>query len=174
MSEEIGIILREAVPDDAKDILSMMEQVNSETEFLALDEAELLLPPETLSEELSYMYESNNNLLLLAINEGTIVGTASVKADSQFRLSHVGEVGISILQEYWGMGLGTLMLEEIINWAKEMGVLFRLELDVQVRNERAVHLYQKMGFQIEAVMPRGTRTDLGEFLDVYKMSYLIE
>ncbi|EME8252349.1 GNAT family N-acetyltransferase [Enterococcus faecium] len=174
MSEEIGIILREAVPDDAKDILSMMEQVNSETEFLALDEAELLLPPETLSEELSYMYESNNNLLLLAINEGTIVGTASVKADSQFRLSHVGEVGISILQEYWGMGLGTLMLEEIINWAKEMGVLFRLELDVQVRNERAVHLYQKMGFQIEEVMPRGARTDLGEFLDVYKMSYLIE
>ncbi|MCO5433614.1 GNAT family N-acetyltransferase [Enterococcus faecium] len=174
MSEEIGIILREAVPDDAKDILSMMEQVNSETEFLALDEAELLLPPETLSEELSYMYESNNNLLLLAINEGTIVGTASVKADSQFRLSHVGEVGISILQEYWGMGLGTLMLEEIINWAKEMGVLFRLELDVQVRNERAVHLYQKMGFQIEAVMPRGARTDLGEFLDIYKMSYLIE
>ncbi len=50
------------------------------------------------------MYESNNNLLLLAINEGTIVGTASVKADSQFRLSHVGEVGISILQEYWGNG----------------------------------------------------------------------
>ncbi|WP_288647903.1 GNAT family protein [uncultured Enterococcus sp.] len=174
MSEEIGIILREAVPDDAKDILSMMEQVNSETEFLALNEAELLLPPETLSEELSYMYESNNNLLLLAINEGTIVGTASVKADSQFRLSHVGEVGISILQEYWGMGLGTLMLEEIINWAKEMGVLFRLELDVQVRNERAVRLYQKMGFQIEAVMPRRARTDLGEFLDVYKMSYLIE
>ena len=101
MSEEIGIILREAVPKDAKDILSMMEQVNSETEFLALDEAELLLPPETLSEELGYMYESNNNLLLLALNEGTIVGTASVKADSQFRLSHVGEVGISILQEYW-------------------------------------------------------------------------
>ena len=172
MSEEVGIILREAVPGDAKDILLMMGQVNKETEFLVLDEAELLLPPETLEEELDYIYESNNNLLLLAIYEGTIIGTASVKADSQFRLSHVGEVGISILQEYWGMG--TLMLEEIISWAKEMGVLFRLELDVQVRNERAVHLYRKMGFQIEAVMPRGARTDLGEFLDVYKMSYLIE
>lgn len=124
MSEEVGIILREAVPGDAKDILLMMGQVNKETEFLVLDEAELLLPPETLEEELDYIYESNNNLLLLAIYEGTIIGTASVKADSQFRLSHVGEVGISILQEYWGMGLGTLMLEEIISWAKEMGVLF--------------------------------------------------
>lgn len=173
MSEEVGIILREAVPGDAKDILLMMGQVNKETEFLVLDEAELLLPPETLEEELDYIYESNNNLLLLAIYEGTIIGTASVKADSQFRLSHVGEVGISILQEYWGMGLGTLMLEEIISWAKEMGVLFRLELDVQVRNERAVPL-PKNGLPNQAVMPRGARTDLGEFLDVYKMSYLIE
>ena len=91
MSEEVGIILREAVPGDAKDILLMMGQVNKETEFLVLDEAELLLPPETLEEELDYIYESNNNLLLLAIYEGTIIGTASVKADSQFRLSHVGE-----------------------------------------------------------------------------------
>ncbi len=36
MSEEVGIILREAVPDDAKDILLMMGQVNKETEFLVL------------------------------------------------------------------------------------------------------------------------------------------
>lgn len=50
MSEEVGIILREAVPGDAKDILLMMGQVNKETEFLVLDEAELLLPPETLEE----------------------------------------------------------------------------------------------------------------------------
>ena len=73
MSEEVGIILREAVPGDAKDILLMMGQVNKETEFLVLDEAELLLPPETLEEELDYIYESNNNLLLLAIYEGTII-----------------------------------------------------------------------------------------------------
>ena len=81
MSEEVGIILREAVPGDAKDILLMMGQVNKETEFLVLDEAELLLPPETLEEELDYIYESNNNLLLLAIYEGTMIGTASVKAE---------------------------------------------------------------------------------------------
>lgn len=78
MSEEVGIILREAVPGDAKDILLMMGQVNKETEFLVLDEAELLLPPETLEEELDYIYESNNNLLLLAIYEGTIIGTQTV------------------------------------------------------------------------------------------------
>ena len=58
MSEEVGIILREAVPGDAKDILLMMGQVNKETEFVVLDEAELLLPPETLEEELDYIYSA--------------------------------------------------------------------------------------------------------------------
>ena len=66
-----------------------------------------------------------------------------------------------------------MMLEELLIWAKENGVFFRLELDVQSRNERAVHLYQKMGFQIEATMKRGARKETGEFLDVYKMSLLL-
>ena len=174
MSEEVGIILRKQCQEMQKTFFLMMGQVNKETEFLVLDEAELLLPPETLEEELDYIYESNNNLLLLAIYEGTIIGTASVKADSQFRLSHVGEVGISILQEYWGNGTKHSYARRNHQLGEGNGCTFRLELDVQVRNERAVHLYRKMGFQIEAVMPRGARTDLGEFLDVYKMSYLIE
>lgn len=75
----------------------------------------------------------------------------------------MGEVGISILKDYWGLGLGTMLLEEVLIWVKENGVLFRLELDVQTRNERAVHLYQKMGFEIEALMKRGARTDDGTF-----------
>ena len=98
MSEEVGIILREAVPGDAKDILLMMGQVNKETEFLVLDEAELLLPPETLEEELDYIYESNNNLLLLAIYEGTIIGTAAAlsEADSQFGFCLTWEKSVSV------------------------------------------------------------------------------
>ena len=84
--------------------------------------------PETLEEEVGLYDAKAHNLLLLAIYEGTIIGTASVKdPDSQFRLSHVGEVGISILQEYWGMGLGTLMLEEIIiSWAEGNGCTFSI------------------------------------------------
>ena len=84
--------------------------------------------------------------MLLAIYEGTIIGTASVKADSQFRLSHVGEVGISILQEYWGMGLGTLMLEEIISWAKEMGVLFDWSLTFKFVMKEP-YTFTEMGFK---------------------------
>ena len=50
----------------------------------------------------------------------------------------------------------------------------RLELTVQARNKRAVHLYQKFGFGIEGTKKRGARTKNGEFLDVYLMAKLID
>ena len=51
---------------------------------------------------------------------------------------------------YWNQGLGQILLEEGIEWAHSTGVLRKLVLNVQVpRNERAVHLYKKLGFEIE-------------------------
>lgn len=173
MTEEIVLTIREAVPEDAENLLTMMQKVGKETDFLVMDEKEASLTPAVLEIEIDYLRDSINNLLLVAIIDETIIGTISVRAAEQYRISHVGEIGISILKEYWGMGIGTMMLEEALFWAKENGVLFRLELDVQTRNERAVHLYKKLGFQIEATMERGVRKDNGEFLDVYRMSLLI-
>ena len=40
--------------------------------------------------------------------------------------------------------------------------------------KRAVHLYQKFGFDIEGTKKRGARTKNGEFLDVYLMAKLID
>ncbi|MBF8807608.1 MAG: GNAT family N-acetyltransferase [Enterococcus lacertideformus] len=173
MDKAIVLTIREAKVEDANRLLTMMQQVNKETDFLIMDENILSLKPETLAIEIDYLRESINNLLLIASTNTKIIGVISVKAEEQFRTAHVGEVGISVLKDYWGLGVGTMMLEEVLFWAKENGVLFRLELDVQVRNERAVRLYQKMGFKIEAIMKRGARKEDGEFLDVYKMSLLL-
>ena len=48
---------------------------------------------------------------------------------------------------YWNQGLGQILLEEGIEWAHSTGVLRKLVLNVQVRNERAVHLYKKLGLR---------------------------
>ncbi len=170
---ELTITFREAVPSDAEQLLEVTKKIGSETEFLVMDENGMSLTPELLAHQLDALYESENNVLLLALAGEQIIGTASIKADSHYRVSHIGEIGISILKEYWGMGIGTLLMEELIEWAKESQTIYRLELTVQARNERAVHIYEKMGFEVEARMPRGARSDAGEFLDVYLMRYLI-
>ena len=104
MSEEISLTIREAQPNDASELLAMMQQVEEETDFLVMDEQGMELTPEALALSIEYLQDSNNNLLLLACMGQKIIGVVSVKAGEQYRISHVGEVGISILKDYWDLG----------------------------------------------------------------------
>lgn len=174
MSEALDVVIREATPDDAAALLQLSQQVAQETEYLVMDETGMALSAEMLAMHLESLYESPNNLLLLAFVNDQLVGNASVKASNDYRIAHIGEIGISILKEFWGIGLGSLLMEEILYWAQDSQLIRRLELTVQVQNTRAVHLYQKFGFQLEATMARGARSDQGEFLAVHLMSLLID
>lgn len=171
---EATFSIREAIPEDAEQLLVVMKQVGDETPYLVMDEDGLAMSVEELAENLANLYESTNNTLLLALVEDKIIGTASIKAASQKRIEHIGELGISILKDYWGFGLGNIMMEELIQWAKESAIIRRLELTVQDRNERAIHVYEKLGFITEAIMPRGAKTDADEFLEVRLMSLMID
>ncbi|REC33373.1 GNAT family N-acetyltransferase [Enterococcus pseudoavium] len=170
---EVEITLREAIPADAAEVLRVSQQIAAETDFLIMDEVGLCLTEELLSLQLADLYESENNLLLLAFADEKILGMASVKAASEYTVAHIGEIGISILKEYWGIGLGTALLDEVIDWSEQASPLRRLELTVQTRNQRAIHLYQKFGFTTEAKLVRGARDVDGNFLDVLLMSKLI-
>ena len=46
--------------------------------------------------------------------------------------------------------MGTKLFEYITNWAKQEQI-HRLELTVIENNEQAIHLYKKMGFEIEGI-----------------------
>ncbi|MGG5369692.1 GNAT family N-acetyltransferase [Enterococcus sp. AZ196] len=170
---EVEITLREAIPEDAEKLLQVSRKIAEETDFLIMDEAGLGLNEEMLGLQLADLYESENNLLLLAFMDEEIVGMTSVKSASEFTVAHIGELGISVLKEFWGIGLGTALLDEVLYWSENSSPLRRVELTVQKRNQRAIHLYQKFGFIIEAVMERGARDAQGEFLDVLLMSKLI-
>ena len=54
-------------------------------------------------------------------------------------------MGISILKEYWGLGLGKALSEACIHCAKEAGYT-QLELNVVAENEAAISLYKSLGF----------------------------
>lgn len=173
MSNEIELTIREVLPSDAKQLSKVMEQIGSETEFIIMDEHGLGLSVRHLAKELEWLRESNNNLLLVALDGDQIIGVSNVRADREERTEHIGEIGICLLKEYWHLGIGTYLLEETLLWAENSEVIRRLELRVQVRNERAVRLYKKMGFCVEAILQRGAKINDGVFVDVYLMSRMI-
>ncbi|HEL2401112.1 TPA: GNAT family N-acetyltransferase [Streptococcus suis] len=170
---EKDVYFSEAEPADAVAFIDFMNQVARESDYLVMDESGFRFSPEEMERIFKAGIENPGELCLLAKVGSEVIGAISVKSSKQFRISHIGNIFIAIKKDYWGHGLGTILLDEVIEWAQEMDLLKRLELTVQVRNQAAVHLYQKMGFVIEGTQVRGARTDEGEWLDLYYMGRLI-
>lgn len=170
---EKEVYFSEAEPADAVAFIDFMNQVARESDYLVMDESGFRFSPEEMERIFEAGIENPGELCLLAKVGSEVIGAISVKSSKQFRISHIGNIFIAIKKDYWGHGLGTILLDEVIEWAQEMDLLKRLELTVQVRNQAAVHLYQKMGFVIEGTQVRGARTDEGEWLDLYYMGRLI-
>lgn len=60
--------------------------------------------------------------------------------------SNTPELGIAVTKEVRGMGLGTLLMNKIINQAISEGYK-SISLSVDLENSNAVHLYKKLGFE---------------------------
>ena len=73
---------------------------------------------------------------------------------------HRAEFGISVLRDYWGLGIGRALMRACIQCARNAGCL-QLELDVVTENERAVALYKSEGFVEYGRNPRGFRSRRG-------------
>ena len=171
---EYELLIREAEPGDAVELVTFLNRVSLETDFTSLDGDGILLTGEEMEIFLNKQASSDNQISLLAFLNGKIAGIVNITADQRKRVRHIGDLFIVIGKRYWNNGLGSLLLEEAIEWAQASGILRRLQLTVQTRNQAAVHLYQKHGFIIEGRQERGAYIEEGEFIDVYLMGKLID
>ncbi len=160
---EYELLIREAEPKDAAELVAFLNCVSLETDFTSLDGDGILLTSEEMEIFLNKQASSDNQITLLAFLNDKIAGIVNITADQ-----------LVIGKRYWNNGLGSLLLEEAIEWAQASGILRRLQLTVQTRNQAAVHLYQKHGFVIEGRQERGAYIEEGKFIDVYLMGKLID
>lgn len=168
---EQEVIVEEAQLTDAKALVDLLSQVSQETDFVV---AETILSQEDMEIFLERHLESVNEICLVVRVGKELAGVLNISSTSSPQTNHIGDIFIAVQKKYWGYGLGSLLMEVAFDWACHTPVIRRLELTVQARNSRAVHLYEKFGFKIEATKERGAKTKDGEFLDVYLMSRLID
>lgn len=79
-----------------------------------------------------------------------------------------GSLGIGIKREYRDKGIGKYLLELIIDKSKDYGYE-QLILRVRVKNERAIALYKKIGFEEIEYIENGLYLDK-EKIDLIKMA----
>ena len=141
----MNIVIEKASCIDAEAILEYLKQAGCETDNLTFGAEGM---PFTVEEEAAYIKQLENScdgVMFVAKDNGRIVGDASLTRFPR-RMKHRGDFGISVLKEYWNHGIGSQLLSEIINFAKENS--FEV-IDLQVRsdNSAAIYLYEKFGFQ---------------------------
>ena len=76
---------------------------------------------------------------------------------------------MTVIRQYWGSGIGTLMLDAAIAWAKDTNIIKKINLRVRTDNKRAISLYEKKGFLREGRIRKEIFID-GKYYDHYWMS----
>lgn len=147
--------LRNGVESDGQAVLDNFNLTHGETDYLLSYPDETSFDAMRESQFLKHKAESPNEIEILAVIDGVVVGTAGIDAvRTKFKIRHRAEFGISVLKKYWGLGIGRALMEACIQCAKKAGYV-QLELTVVSDNERAIAMYQKAGFMECGRNPKG-------------------
>jgi len=161
------VTVREANEDDAEAIKNVVNSVASEKYFVVPERSR-----EDWDEAIREIKRRKGLIIIAQADEKTI-GMAHLVRGKFEKNKHVGLLGISILKEFRRMGVGTAMMNYIMEWARRQKGLEKISLTVFSTNEAAINLYRKFEFQIEGVSKRQHRiegkyideTIMGKFLD---------
>lgn len=138
-------LVRNAIGDDAQEVLNIFLLTHEQTDFLASykDETTFDIPFER--QFLTEKVNSDKEVYLCAVVDGRIVGTAGVDQKGQNKIRHRADFGMAIEKAFWGIGIGRALTMSCIECAKNAGYL-QLELEVVSDNSNAIALYKSIGF----------------------------
>lgn len=162
-------LLRNGEFADGEAVFVNFNETHAETDYLLSYPDENSFDAQQEAEFLKEKAESSNEIEIVAVVDGVVAGTAGIEAvGTKYKLKHRAELGIAILKEYWGLGIGKALMEACIECAKDAGYT-QLELNVVAENERAVALYRKMGFVEYGRNPRGFNSRVSGYQEVVYM-----
>lgn len=88
-----------------------------------------------------------NSLLLIATFEKKIIGNIDLKGETRKKTRHNAILGIGILKNWQRLGLGEILMQCAIDWARQTLTLETLWLHVFANHAAAISLYKKVGFE---------------------------
>ena len=138
------IVVERARARDAAEILEFLKIVGTQTDNLTFGAEGIGFSEQDEAEFLEQIESSCDDVIIIARDNDRIVATASLNRLPR-RMSHRGELGVSVMKEYWNKGIASRCIEWIIGFARENS--FEI-IDLQVRsdNASAIHVYEKFGF----------------------------
>lgn len=110
-----------------------------------------------------------NDHWFVAVYNNKVIGLIMLSVHGNPRKNHLGHIAIMIDESFHGQGVGSKLMEFLIDFSDNVLKLKRLELYVFSENIRARKLYEKFGFQEEGVLKYSALRN-GEYSDEIVMS----
>lgn len=161
---------------NAEQFLDFMYQVSDDTHFMTRYGDEVGHGEKEIKEEekrLQSLYDDSRQTMTSIFDNEKIVGNIAVRCIGKGRKTkHRCEIGLGVRKEYHGAGLGTILMEHAIDFAKNAGYTC-MELEVLEDNTKALGLYKKMGFVESGKLPCGFKLDDGTSIGEISMYKLL-
>jgi ribosomal protein S18 acetylase RimI-like enzyme len=107
----------------------------------------------------------------VAIHKSAVIGWCDISPFHWSLHAHAGVLGVGVLSEFRGQGVGKALIVAAIEKAKAIG-LTRIELVVREENMRAITLYEHVGFAVEGLKRHSTRIE-GRYYNDFLMALLL-
>ena len=165
-----AVLLRAPRVEDAPEMVRYLPEVLRETDFMLRYPEEQHITEEQERGILERSLANPDEMLILCEAEGRIVGSSHISfMSSRIKTRHRATVGIALRQAWWGRGIGTAMMQQLLAAARQREGIEQVELQYIEGNTRARALYEKLGFRIAAVIPNAVLLKDGTHLNEYHM-----
>ncbi len=140
------VILRPMVKEDRDKLLDFFNRVSDhDLMFLRSD----VRDPKTIEDWVNNI-DYRKVFPLLAEVDGKIVGDATLHMRKVGWKRHLGNIRVVVAKDWQGKGLGTLLVNELVELAAEFG-LEKLVAEIHLQAHAALAMFKKAGFSAKAV-----------------------
>jgi len=166
------LCIRKTEKQDAQELLDYLKIIGGESDYLTIGPEGVPFTLEQEEQFIETMNSSPTSLSLVGLIDDKIVSVGGLSASSNERISHQCTLGITVLKDFWSLGIGTCMMHEMIQFAKASGKLEVIHLGVHAENTRAIDLYKGLGFEEIGRYPKFFKINSAYFDEVLMNLYL--
>lgn len=164
------IAIRQAQIEDAQAIAQAEREIAQEPGYFCSQPSELT--DENVVNTILQFRKNKNGVYLVAEYQGLIVGHAFLEPLHLQSLKHVAELNIAVHKGFQKKGIGTQLLEYLIDWAKKSPIIEKIQLNVRASNTHAISLYKKLGFEEEGRLKNQVKVNDRYIDDIIMALYL--
>lgn len=166
MDQSSVVTISPVTPENIISFHQALDMVSRERRYLTFLEA----PPLDGFREFVTAMIADGNPQFVALADQRVVGWCDIRRHFHAAHAHRGTLGMGIIASYRGQGLGFRLIDAAMKQARKAGFV-RIELGVHADNERAIALYEKVGFIREGVARDAVFID-GRYVDTVNMAVI--